>query len=176
MVSNRTGSVMSRKNRPNINQASRPAVAPEPVDPDQVNGQSASLPATEPQARQVRESVKPHMRCPLCWTGLGGRAARRKWQQAVNTSVDKRCYVCDQCGSEWVVEVRREIDDGVLFTRIKVIEVRTNGEPENESSVADGIRTEASQQRPGSAENERTAECHGNGNEGAAAGNCGADL
>lgn len=155
MVRNRTGSVMSRKNRPHINQASRPAVAPEPV---------------------VRESVKPHMRCPLCWTGLGGRAARRKWQQAVNTSVDKRCYVCDQCGTEWVVEVRREVDDGVLFTRTKVIEVRTNGEPENESSVADGVGTEANQQRIGPADEGCAKAGHGNGDEGAAAGDRGADL
>lgn len=71
----------------------------------------------------VRE-VKKHLQCPLCFHGLGGTAARRKWQVQVSGSLVKRCYVCGECGTEWTVEVRNEVIDDVQYTQTKVSEIR----------------------------------------------------
>lgn len=68
--------------------------------------------------------VKQHLRCPCCWDGLGGRASRRKWSQQVNGPLQKRCYACNQCGTEWVVEVRSEVEDDIEYIQIRVTEVR----------------------------------------------------
>lgn len=69
--------------------------------------------------------IKPHLRCPACWGRDKGKAGRRKWQRQVNGPLVKRCYACDECGAEWVVEVRSdECNDGVLFVSTRVTEVR----------------------------------------------------
>lgn len=68
--------------------------------------------------------IKKHLRCPSCWDGLGGSAGRRKWSRQISGPLQQRCYVCNQCGTEWVVEVRSEENDGVLFTQTRVAEVR----------------------------------------------------
>ena len=71
-----------------------------------------------------RSSVKKQLRCPSCWNTRRGRAARRKWWQQISGPLNKVCYVCGECGTEWVVEVRSEDNDGVLFKEIRVSEVR----------------------------------------------------
>jgi hypothetical protein len=78
----------------------------------------------EPEPSPLRE-LKPHLRCPTCYTGYGGKAARRKWKRQVSGTLQKRCYVCDQCGMEWIAEVRiEEDDDGITHVSTKVTEVR----------------------------------------------------
>lgn len=84
---------------------------------DQVDAQ-AKAPA------QRRDDVKPHLRCPCCWNGYGGKAQRRKWQRQVNGPLAQRCYVCDQCGAEWVVDVRVEEKDGIEWVETKTSKVR----------------------------------------------------
>lgn len=69
-------------------------------------------------------TVKKHLRCPLCWDRYQGKAARRKWQRQVSGSLQQRCYCCDQCGTEWVVEVRSEETDGILHTTTKVAVIK----------------------------------------------------
>jgi hypothetical protein len=65
-------------------------------------------------------TVKPHLRCPLCFNGEGGRAARRKWQRQISGPLTRRCYM-GTCGHEWTVEVRvEENDEGVVVTETKV--------------------------------------------------------
>jgi hypothetical protein len=72
-------------------------------------------------------TVKPHLRCPACYKGLGGKAKRRKWQRQVSGVLVQRCYSCDTCGAEWTVEVRSDVnDDGVPSTTVKVVDVRTH--------------------------------------------------
>lgn len=86
-------------------QAIEPPAAPPPVDDSQ--------------------SVKKHLRCPLCWDNYRGRAARRKWHRQVSGPLQKRCYTCDKCGTEWVVDVRYdESDEGVMIKTANVTEVR----------------------------------------------------
>ena len=68
--------------------------------------------------------VKPHLRCPSCWGNLGGRAARRKWVRQVSGPLQKRCYVCCECGTEWVIEIVSHEEDGVLHRKTRVSEVR----------------------------------------------------
>lgn len=65
--------------------------------------------------------TRAYLRCPKC---EGGRAARRKWQRAVNGVLTHRCYVCNLCPCEWVVEDRSEVEDGVTYSTVKVVEVR----------------------------------------------------
>ncbi len=89
----------------------------------QDNGQRTLKEARAVEQTAVRE-VKKHLQCPLCYHGLGGTAQRRKWQVQVSGSLVKRCYVCGECGTEWVVEVRCEDVDGIEYKRTKVVEVR----------------------------------------------------
>lgn len=81
-------------------------------------------PATESPIEQRRDDVKPHLRCPCCWNGLGGKAERRKWQRQVSGTLVKRCYVCDQCGTEWDVDVRYEVVDGIEWVETKTVKVK----------------------------------------------------
>jgi hypothetical protein len=71
-----------------------------------------------------KQNVKPHLRCPCCWNGLGGTVARRKWQRQVSGPLVRRCYFCNQCGAEWVVDVRVEVSDGIEWTATKTSQVR----------------------------------------------------
>lgn len=87
--------------------------------------QQPAAPAPEaPAVERRRDDVKPHLRCPCCWNGLGGKAERRKWQRQVHGSLVERCYACDQCGAEWTVEVRVEVVDGIEWVETKVSKVR----------------------------------------------------
>lgn len=74
----------------------------------------------EPKEREV----KKHLRCPLCWEGRGGRAKREKWRRQVSGPLQKRCYACNECGCEWVVEVRCEVVDDIQYTETQLSEVR----------------------------------------------------
>ena len=95
---------------------------------DQAVDNRQSDAATEKQAEQPKErrddSIKPHLRCPCCWNGYGGKAARRKWQRQVSGPLVQRCYLCDQCGAEWVVDVRVELIDGIDWVETKVSKIR----------------------------------------------------
>ena len=35
----------------------------------------------------------------------------------------QRCYACNECGTEWVVEVKAEEEDGVLYQGTKLAPV-----------------------------------------------------
>lgn len=91
-----------------------------------VRGFLAAPPPGEPPTTATSDGLpKKHLRCPVCFTGYGGRASVRKWQRQVNSHIVNRCYLCGECGCEWVVEVRSdEDDDGVLVRKTKVVEVR----------------------------------------------------
>jgi len=94
-------------------QDAKPRVAP-----------SASQPQSDLAAKPSNPNVKRHLRCPCCWNGLGGKALKRKWQRQVSGPLVQRCYVCDQCGAEWVVDVRVEESDGIEWVEIKTSQVR----------------------------------------------------
>jgi hypothetical protein len=81
-------------------------------------------PAPSPVEKRDESNVKPHLRCPCCWNGRKGKAFKRKWQRQVNGPLVQRCYVCDQCGTEWVVDVRVEEIDGVAWVETKTAKVR----------------------------------------------------
>ena len=82
--------------------------------------------------RKDAREVKKHLRCPTCWgnqdgpkkSGLGGKAGKRKWVRQVSGPLQKRCYVCDECGTEWVVEVTAEVEDDIEYKRTRVTQVR----------------------------------------------------
>jgi len=110
-INNRmAASMASRKNRER--QEPKSESTPPPV-----------APAEATDAKDVRPP-KRHLRCPSCWTGYGGRAERMKWSRQVSGILQKRCYVCDQCGTEWVVEVRCDTIDDIEHKTTKVVEVR----------------------------------------------------
>ena len=115
--------------------------------------------------------VKQHLRCPDCWTRDRGRGTRVS-SHSVSTTLSLRVYRCNQCGGKWHLHVRNEINDGIPTTTMKVVKFIKTVEQSNASIT----KTAIDRSRIGSAENERTAERHGNGDENAAAGNCGADL
>lgn len=52
-----------------------------------------------------KQNVKPHLRCPGCWNGLGG-TGKEKWWRRVNGTLVRRAYSCNQCGAKWTVKVR----------------------------------------------------------------------
>lgn len=88
-------------------------------------------PSVEDSSTDDKPGPRKHLRCPVCFDNLGGVAARRKWQHQVSTRQVKRCYVCNQCGAEWVVKVNNdESDDGVLYQTTQVAEVREHKEQE----------------------------------------------
>ena len=92
---------------------------------------------SKPEAKSANGTgVKKHLQCPLCWGGYGGRAQRMKWHRQVSGRKQKRCYVCGECGTEWVVEVDNlVVDDGVSQTITKVTEVRgANSSVKNNSN------------------------------------------
>lgn len=72
-------------------------------------------------AEPETKPTKAYLCCPKC---EGGRAARRKWQRAVNGVLTHRCYVCTLCPCEWVVEDRTEVEGGVTYCTVRVVEVR----------------------------------------------------
>ena len=73
-----------------------------------------------------RQEVKKHLRCPACWDNYGGKARRLKWRRQVNGVIHDRCYVCDQCGAEWVTRFKEEVDDdNVVWKESTLKEVRT---------------------------------------------------
>ena len=83
-----------------------------------------SMPPGAEPVKPRRNDVKPHLRCPCCWNGYRGKARRRKWQRQVSGPLVQRCYVCDQCGAEWVVDVRVDEIDGVSWVETKTAKVR----------------------------------------------------
>jgi hypothetical protein len=68
-------------------------------------------------------TVKHHLRCPCCFNGYGGTACKRKWQVQISGPLVKRSYLCGECGTEWIVEIRTEIEDGIEYKTTKVTEV-----------------------------------------------------
>ncbi len=82
---------------------------------DEIRGMSAD---------PVKRRVKRHLRCPICYGNYGGVAARRKWQRQVSGPLQKRCYVCGDCGTEWVADVRSEVVDDIEIKTTRVVEVR----------------------------------------------------
>jgi len=83
----------------------------EQLKPRETNGKAAKEPAN-------------HLKCPACWQGYGGTAARRKWQRQINGPKVERCYVCGECGHEWRVEVEVHVVDGIEHKTTKMVEVR----------------------------------------------------
>ncbi len=75
-------------------------------------------------ADPAKRRVKRHLRCPTCYGNYGGVAVRRKWQRQVSGPLQKRCYVCGECGTEWVADVRSEIVDDIEIKTTRVVEVR----------------------------------------------------
>lgn len=110
---------MNRKYKP---QQPAKAAESEPTAGDAIEMPAA--PATEAPVEQRRDDVKPHLRCPCCWNGLGGKAERRKWQRQVSGPLVQRCYVCDKCGAEWIVDVRVEVVDGIEWVETKTAKVK----------------------------------------------------
>lgn len=78
------------------------------------------------------DKIAKHRRCPICWERQKG-AGQRRWQNQVSGRLVKRCYRCDECGTEWVVEVTVDEVDDVVMKSTRVGEIRT---------VADGVKTE----------------------------------
>lgn len=79
--------------------------------------------------------VAKHRRCPLCFERHGG-VGQRRWQNQVSGRKVKRCYRCDECGTEWVVEVNVEEVDDVVMRSTRVSEIRTVGESAKTEVVA----------------------------------------
>ena len=77
---------------------------------------------------ETKVNVKPHLRCPCCWNGYGGTAKRRKWQRQVSGPTCDRCYLCGECGTEWVIRTRTEVEDGIEYRTTEVIQVRPTEE------------------------------------------------
>lgn len=112
-----------------VSAASRIAMAGDAIETmaaDALEQKGEPMQTAEPPAepRQRRDDVKPHLRCPCCWNGYGGKAARRKWQRQVSGPLVQRCYVCDQCGTEWTVDVRVEEVDGIEWVETKISKVK----------------------------------------------------
>lgn len=102
---------MSRKHRQDRNDP-----RPPPTEPSAFN-------ETDEDKASPRDVAK-HLRCPSCYSGLGGVAARRKWWRQISGPLHQRCYACGECGTEWVVEVRSEVVDDIEHKTTKVTEVR----------------------------------------------------
>lgn len=92
--------------------------------------------AIEQPAGDGKPNVKKHLQCPACWNGLGGKAERRKWSRQVHGTLQQRCYVCDECGAEWVVDVRSDVVDDIehVSTKISRIRYKTGEDAPSESS------------------------------------------
>lgn len=71
---------------------------------------------------------KHHLRCPACYEGEGGRAGRENWRRQVSGPLQKRSYSCNNCGCEWLVEVRCEVVDDIQYTETRIAEVRTHAQ------------------------------------------------
>lgn len=67
------------------------------------------------------QRVKQHLRCPQCWGAEGGVAQRRKWRRQINGPVHERCYVCGNCGWNWVVRFETEVQDGIECTTSRTV-------------------------------------------------------
>ena len=74
------------------------------------------------QRAEPKREVKKAQQCPACYSGLGG-IGNRKWQRQVNGPLVKRCYQCDQCGAQWVVDVRTDTEDGIEVVRTSVAKI-----------------------------------------------------
>jgi hypothetical protein len=95
------------------------------LPPVEVPSEPANAAAPPTNGKADHDKIKPHLRCPVCWKTLGGKASRRKWWRQITGSKHQRCYGCDQCGTEWTVEVEAELSDGVEYTATRIAEVRT---------------------------------------------------
>lgn len=130
------GRTVSKSSNRNASQSRHNAPPPAPV----VESEPVPMPAEDTSAVEcdtdgpdpwaaikgqlAEREVKPHLRCPICWNGNKGRAKRRKWSRQVSGTLTKRCYVCNECGREWVVDVRSEIVDDVEIVTTGVSQVR----------------------------------------------------
>lgn len=110
-----------------------PQKSPQPDPPSQQDPRDQApsyVPLTQEQVADLKRTfapkreVKKHLRCPICFDGRGGTAARKKWQRQVNGVLLKRCYACGECGVEWVVEVRATEEEDFVTESTKVVEVR----------------------------------------------------
>ena len=141
-MSNPAGRVMPKPHRKNADQPRPPVIESPPTEvessvtittqqltvivdgveltPDLLHGLLGQV-----QPDESPREVKKHLRCPSCWNGYGGKAGRRKWVQKVSGTLQKRCYSCDECGVEWIVEVRNEIVDDIQRTTTAITEVRS---------------------------------------------------
>lgn len=82
----------------------------------------------EVKVEKPATTVKKLRRCPACWGEHGGKAGKRKWQRQVNGPIVRRCYACDRCPCEWVLEERTDEEDDVEYVVTKLVEVRNNGD------------------------------------------------
>jgi uncharacterized protein with PIN domain len=85
--------------------------------------QQALAELCEKKSKVVTASQK-HRRCPVCYDNLGG-IGNRKSQNQISGRMHRVFYSCDQCGSEWGVDVDVYEHDGVTYKRSKVSKVRT---------------------------------------------------
>ena len=95
------------------------SITPSPALLAAITAELGGRPAAPPN-----RTVKRHLRCPICYDNYGGVAARRKWQRQVSGPLQKRCYVCGECGTEWVADVRLEIVDDIEIRTTQIVEVR----------------------------------------------------
>lgn len=82
--------------------------------------QQPAAPAPEaPAVEQRRDDVKPHLRCPCCWNGLGG-VGKEKWWRRINGTVVRRAYSCNQCDCNWSIKVRTiSVVEGIEYDIIE---------------------------------------------------------
>jgi hypothetical protein len=103
------------------------------LPPVTVPSEPANVAAPPTNGKADHDRVKPHLRCPVCWKNpaMRGKASRRKWWRQISGSKHERCYTCDQCGCEYVVEVEAQVEDNIEFTATKVTRVKlpTDGAP-----------------------------------------------
>jgi hypothetical protein len=100
----------------------------------QVTNQSAQEPVSPLELTPEEKAVKKHRRCPQCWNNpdYRGKAHRIKWRRQINGPLHHRCYLCDACGTEWIVEFREEVDDSdITIVTNKVIKIRPSDEGQN---------------------------------------------
>tara|TARA_R100000808_G_scaffold24931_1_gene59494 strand:- start:23354 stop:23806 length:453 start_codon:yes stop_codon:yes gene_type:complete len=114
---------MSRRNRPNNRTKDSPAKEPDVKKKEEetkADSASAATPenaappaatandaSPDPEAPEEvdLDKIPPYKRCPACWGGYKGYAAKQKYHRRVGGLL-RRYFQCNQCGNNWHIDVR----------------------------------------------------------------------
>lgn len=70
--------------------------------------------------------IPKHRQCPVCHNGYGGKGIP-KWWRRIHSTLVKRAYTCDQCGTNWTADIRTQS----VVTKIEYKEGTVNHEELN---------------------------------------------